>query len=72
MEHLPGGSLADKLKLGPLVQRQAELVEPVMERINAVIETMRGHRLGRVIWKGTAAPNTGIPGDVCGETSRRG
>jgi xanthine dehydrogenase accessory factor len=38
---------------------------------HAVIETMRGHRLGRVIWKGTAAPNTGIPGDVGGETSRR-
>jgi xanthine dehydrogenase accessory factor len=38
---------------------------------HAVVETMRGHRLGRVIWDGTAAPNTGIPGNVGGETARR-
>ena len=31
---------------------------------HAVIETMRGHDLGRVILEGAAEPNTGIPG--CG------
>ena len=32
----------------------------------AVIETKRGHNLGRVLWEGTAAPNTGIPGIIGG------
>ena len=34
--------------------------------VDAVIETKRGHNLGRVLWAGTAAPNTGIPGIVAG------
>ena len=38
---------------------------------HAVIETMRGHDLGRVIWEGQAAPNTGVPGLVGGRTSER-
>jgi xanthine dehydrogenase accessory factor len=38
---------------------------------HAVVETMRGHRLGRVIWHGRAEPNTGIPGSVGGEAARR-
>ncbi len=33
---------------------------------HAVVETKRGHSLGRVIWQGMAAPNTGIPGVVNG------
>jgi xanthine dehydrogenase accessory factor len=28
---------------------------------HAVVETLRGHSLGRVIWNGAAAPDTGIP-----------
>ncbi len=28
---------------------------------HAVVETLRGHNLGRVIWSGAAAPNTGSP-----------
>jgi xanthine dehydrogenase accessory factor len=36
-----------------------------------IIETNRGHDLGRVIDKGRAAPNTGIPGTIGGETNRR-
>ncbi len=31
---------------------------------HAVIETKRGHTLGRVIWEGSAIPDTGIPGHV--------
>ncbi len=38
---------------------------------HAVVETMRGHRLGRVIWHGTAAPNSGTPGIVAGKGVER-
>lgn len=34
--------------------------------VRAVVETKRGHALGRVIWDGPATPNTGIPGVVGG------
>ncbi len=39
--------------------------------VDAVIETMRGHKLGRVILEGSAIPNTGIPGAVAGVTKER-
>ena len=32
------------------------------EDCHAVVETMRGHTLGRVIYRGSAIPNTNIPG----------
>ncbi len=38
---------------------------------HAVIETNRGHRLGRVIWRGAAEPNTGTPGLVAGKGRER-
>lgn len=38
---------------------------------HAVIETQRGHYLGRVLTHGSAAPNTGIPGNIGGYTSER-
>jgi xanthine dehydrogenase accessory factor len=38
---------------------------------HAVIETMRGHHLGRVLWQGSAAPNTGTPGTVAGRNVER-
>ena len=34
------------------------------EDVDAVIETKRGHHLGRVLWSGSAVPNTGIPGII--------
>ena len=34
--------------------------------VHAVIETMRGHSLGRVIYEGSALANTGIPGVIKG------
>ena len=40
---------------------------------HAVIETNRGHTLGRVLWHGSAEPDTGTPGElpgVGGKTSR--
>jgi xanthine dehydrogenase accessory factor len=33
---------------------------------HAVVETNRGHDLGRVIWKGRAEPDTGRPGEIGG------
>lgn len=39
--------------------------------VQAVIETSRGHDLGRVILAGTALANTGIPGAVQGYTTER-
>ncbi len=38
---------------------------------HAVIETMRGHTLGRVLWQGSALPNTGTPGIVAGKGAER-
>jgi xanthine dehydrogenase accessory factor len=38
---------------------------------HAVIETNRGHDLGRVITSGMAAANTGIPGDIASYTKER-
>ena len=38
---------------------------------HAVIETMRGHTLGRVIRDGPALPNTGVPGVIAGKGKER-
>lgn len=38
---------------------------------HAVVETQRGSRLGRVIWQGLAAANTGVPGVVGGRGAER-
>lgn len=39
--------------------------------VNAVIETMRGHDLGRLIFKGKTQENTGIPGIINGYGKER-
>lgn len=39
--------------------------------VHYVIETQRGHNLGRIIKEGRAAENTGIPGNIGGYTSER-
>jgi len=39
--------------------------------VHAVIETMRGHDLGRLILEGTALPNTGLPGEIGGKSDER-
>ena len=38
---------------------------------HAVVETQRGHDLGRVLWKGRAVENTGVPGNIGGYTVER-
>ncbi|MCW3490015.1 selenium-dependent molybdenum cofactor biosynthesis protein YqeB [Dethiobacter alkaliphilus] len=39
--------------------------------VSAVVETQRGHNLGRVIYQGQAAPNTGKPGKIGGYSTER-
>ena len=39
--------------------------------VHAVVESNRGHHMGRVIYNGSAEPHTGIPGPVMGITSER-
>lgn len=39
--------------------------------VHMVIETNRGHNLGRVMLKGCPEPNTGVPGNIGGYTSER-
>ncbi len=41
------------------------------EDCHCVIESNRGPHLGRVYWKGSAIPNTGVPGNVAGYTIER-
>ncbi len=38
---------------------------------HAAVETKRGHRLGRVLWSGATAANTGIPGTIGGKSAER-
>ena len=38
---------------------------------HAVVETMRGRHLGRVLWRGSARPDTGMPGIVGGRGAER-
>jgi len=38
---------------------------------HAVIETQRGHYLGRVLWAGPATSNTGVPGTISGQSATR-
>lgn len=41
------------------------------EDVDVVIETMRGHNLGRIITEGPALPDTKIPGNIAGYTKER-
>lgn len=39
--------------------------------VDVVVETMRGHSLGRLIYEGCAIKNTGIPGNIAGYSKER-
>jgi xanthine dehydrogenase accessory factor len=41
------------------------------EDCHAVIETNRGHHLGRVYWRGSAEPDTGLPASLGGKQAER-
>lgn len=38
---------------------------------HCVVETKRGHTLGKVLYDGSAIPNTGVPGNIGGFTTER-
>jgi xanthine dehydrogenase accessory factor len=38
---------------------------------HAVVETKRGHHLGRVIWEGRALADSGVPGEIGGQSQKR-
>jgi xanthine dehydrogenase accessory factor len=38
---------------------------------HCVVETQRGHNLGRVLWSSSAEPNTGVPGEIGGRSAER-
>ena len=40
-------------------------------QVHAVVETKRGHDLGKVYYRGAAAANTGVPGEVAGVSLKR-
>ncbi len=61
---------ASNMTLAPLVIGLGPGFEAGID-CHAAIETQRGHDLGRVIWKGSAQENTGIPEQVCGYGSER-
>jgi len=39
--------------------------------VHRVIETQRGHFLGQILYEGSAEPDTGIPGEIGGESWKR-
>lgn len=41
------------------------------EDVDVVVESNRGHFLGKIILEGSAAPNTGEPGNIAGFTTER-
>jgi xanthine dehydrogenase accessory factor len=41
------------------------------ENCHAVVETNRGHRMGRAMWKGTTEPDTQVPDPVSGHAASR-
>ena len=41
------------------------------EDCHCVVETKRGHDLGRVYYEGSAIPNTGVPGEIGGYSTER-
>lgn len=38
---------------------------------DVIVETKRGHNLGRIIRSGSAAPNSGVPGNIAGYSKER-
>ena len=49
----------------------ADLLRRALGDVHAVIETNRGHNLGRVYLQGFAEPDTGVPGTIGGYASER-
>ncbi len=63
-------NLDNHLDHAPLVIGYGPGIEAGVD-VHAVVETDRGHDLGRIIHAGFAAPDTGIPGTIAGQGARR-
>jgi xanthine dehydrogenase accessory factor len=63
-------NLGTKISEAPLVIGLGVGFEAGVD-VHVVVETNRGHNLGRVIYQGKAESNTGIPDDICGLTVER-
>lgn len=63
-------NLGTSLKDAPLVIALGPGFEAGVDA-HFVVETNRGHRLGRLIMEGSAEPNTGVPGSVLGHAADR-
>lgn len=63
-------NLGTRLDLAPLVVALGPGFEAGVDA-HAVVETNRGHDLGRVILRGRAEGNTGIPGVIAGQGTTR-
>jgi xanthine dehydrogenase accessory factor len=59
-----------RLTDAPLVLALGPGFTPTVD-CHAVIETQRGHDLGRVLWDRAAEPNSGTPGEVGGKSAER-
>jgi len=59
-------NLGTRIDLAPVVVALGPGFEAGRD-VHAVVETNRGHDLGRVIFRGSAEANTGVPGLVAGE-----
>jgi xanthine dehydrogenase accessory factor len=63
-------NIGTSLHYAPLVIALGPGFEAGMDA-HFVVETKRGHNLGRLLGAGSAAPNTGIPGPIMGITTER-
>jgi xanthine dehydrogenase accessory factor len=63
-------NLGTRLSDGPVVIGVGPGFEVGMD-VHFVVETNRGHDLGRLLLKGSASPNTGSPGPIMGITTAR-
>ncbi len=65
-KHNTGTRLTD----APLVVALGPGFTPGLD-CHAVVETNRGHNLGRVLWDRAAEPDTGVPGQIGGQSAER-
>lgn len=63
-------NLGTKIDMAPLVVGLGPGFTAGVD-VDVVIETNRGHDLGRILTQGTAQPNTGVPGQIAGYGKER-
>jgi xanthine dehydrogenase accessory factor len=63
-------NLGTGIRMAPIVVALGPGFEAGIDA-HAVVETNRGHDLGRVLWEGAAEPDTGVPGSVDGFGAER-